>query len=128
VLSKLRADWRRGRARKFITVGENCTFEHKTPIGPVVLHGRFEDDGKTLILIVRNIYAKDVVAKGEYRAEPGLGSVRSFMEVIAEMAAELGYTRMRVQGQRTTRNLKRGGRQQFEFDLARFLRGRGAAR
>ena len=119
---------RRRRARKFIAVGENWTFEYETPAGVVILHGRFEHEGGTLILIFRNIYAKDVLEKGEYRAEAGLGSVRQFLEWVAEMAVELGYTRMRVQGQRTTRNLKRGGRQEFEFDLARFLRGAGAAR
>jgi hypothetical protein len=128
VLERLAAAARRRRARKFITVDENWTFEYQTPIGPVIVHGRFEDEGETLILIIRNIYAKDVLEKGEYRAEPGLGAVRHILGWMAEMAVELGYTRMRVQGQRTTRNVKRGGRQQFEFDLAQYLRGPGAAR
>jgi hypothetical protein len=128
VLERVAAAARRRRARKVITVGENWSYEYDTPIGVVIVHGRFEDEGKTLIVIFRNIYAKDVLERGEYRAEPGLGSVRQFLEWVAEMAVELGYTRMRVQGQRTTRNLKRGGSQRFEFDLAQFLRGAGAAR
>jgi hypothetical protein len=50
------------------------------------------------------------------------------MEGIAEMAVALGYTRLRVAGQRTRRHHKRGDRQRFEFDLAQYLRGSGAAR
>jgi hypothetical protein len=128
VLERVAAARRRRRAHKFITVGKNWTFEYKTPVIPLVLHGRFEDEGETLILIIRNMYAKDVLEKGEYRADVGTPSIRLFLEWVGEMAAELGYTRMRVQGQRTTRNDKRGGRQQFEFDLARYLRRPGAAR
>ncbi|HEX3454361.1 MAG TPA: hypothetical protein VHS03_07030 [Gaiellaceae bacterium] len=128
MLERVAAAARRRRARKFITVGENWTFEYDTPIGVVMLHGRFEEEDETLILIFLNIYAKDVLEKGEYQAEPGLASVRKFLEWVAEMAVELGYTRMRVAGARTKRNDKRGGRQRFEFDLAKFLRGAGAAR
>jgi hypothetical protein len=113
---------RRRRARKLIEVGENWTFEYDTPAGTIMVHGRFEAKGETLVVIFRNIYAKDVLEKGEYRAEPGLASVRIFLQWIAEMAAELGYTRMHIRGQRTTRNVKRGGGQRFEFDIARFLR------
>jgi hypothetical protein len=128
VLERVAAAARRRRARKFITIGEDWTYEYETPIGTVMLHGRFEEEGKTLILVFRNIYAKDVLEKGEYQAEPGLASVRQFLEWVAEMAVDLGYTRMRVAGARTTRSDKRGGRQRFEFDLARYLRGHGAAR
>jgi hypothetical protein len=128
VLERVAAAARRRRARRFITLGEDWTYEYDTPIGVVILHGCFEEEGKTLILIFRNIYAKDVLEKGEYQAEPGLASVRNFLEWVAEMAVELGYTRMRVAGARTKRNDKRGGRQRFEFDLAQYLRVRGAAR
>ena len=128
MFSRFRAEWRRARARKFISVGENCTFECKSAVGPVVVHGRFEEEDKTLILIIRNIYARDVLEKGEYRAEPGLAAVRHVLRGIAQMAAELGYTRFRITGQRTKRHYKRGGRQQFEFDLARYLRDSEAAR
>jgi hypothetical protein len=110
------------RARSFIQVGKDWTFEYATPAGPIMLVGRFEAEGRTLILIFREIYAKDVLDKGAYRAEPGLASVRRFLEWVAEMAVDLGYTRLRVAGRRTTRDLKRGGRQRFEFDLSQYLR------
>lgn len=122
VLDKLRADWRRGRARKFIRIGEDWTYEYETPAGTIMLFGRFQAEGTTLLLIFSNIYAKDVLEKGEYRANAGLASVRSFLDWVAGMASDLGYTRMRVAGLRTTRNDKRGGRQRFEFDLANYLR------
>jgi hypothetical protein len=128
VFEKLRADWRRGRASKFIRLGENWTFEYKTRAGPMILAGRFREEGTTLILIFWDIHAKDVLERGEYRADVGLASVRGFLEWVAGMASDLGYTRLRVVGSRTKRNEKRGGRQQFEFDLARYLRGSGAAR
>jgi hypothetical protein len=113
---------RRRRARKLIKVDDNWTFEYDTQAGTIMVHGRFQAEGETLIVIFRNIYAKDVLDKGEYRADAGLASVRLFLRWIAEMAAELGYTRIQVRGQRTTRNVKRGGGQRFEFDIARFLR------
>jgi hypothetical protein len=128
VLSKLRADWRRGRARKFIRIGEDWTYEYDTPAGPIILVGRFEAEGETLILIFNEMYAKDVLEKGEYRADVGLPSVRRFLDWVAAMAVDLGYTRMRVAGQRTKRNVKRGGRQRFEFDLDHYLRGGKHAR
>jgi hypothetical protein len=122
VFEKLRADWRRGRALKVIQFGEDSIFEIKTPVGPVMLVGRFAADGKTLVLTVREIYAKDVTGpKGQYRAEPGLGAVRNFMEWIAGMASDLGYTRMRVRGHRT--RSRRKEEQNFEFPLDRYLRG-----
>jgi hypothetical protein len=128
VLRKLRADWRRGRATRVIRLGEDWTYEYDTPAGPIMVVGRFRAEGETLILIFKEIYAKDVLDKGPYRAAGGLAAVRGFLEWVAGMASDLGYTRMRVQGQRTTRNEKRGGRQQFEWDLARYLRGDGRPR
>ncbi len=127
MFERLAATRRRRRADKFIRVGENWTFEYKTPAGPIILNGRFEAEDKTLILIVREIYAKDVLERGEYQAQPGLASVRGFLESVAELAVLLGYTRLRVAGQRTKRHLRRGGRQRFEFDLDHYLRGRGLA-
>ena len=128
MFERLRADWRRGRARKFIQIGENWTYEYETPTGPVMILGRFEEEGETLILIFREIFAKDVLEKGEYRATPGLAHVRKFLAWVAEMASDLGYKRLRVAGARTTRNDKRGGRQRFEFDLAQYLRNGKRAR
>jgi hypothetical protein len=121
VLEKLRADWRRGRALKVIRLGEDSTFEYKTPAGPVILIGRFDADEDTLVLTVREIYAKDVMGpRGPYKADAGLASVRGFAEWVAEMASDLGYTRLRVGGKRTK---GRRGHQSFEFDLGRYLRG-----
>ncbi|HST26205.1 MAG TPA: hypothetical protein VLJ76_09445 [Gaiellaceae bacterium] len=128
MLSKLRADWRRGRASKFIRLGEGWTYEYKTPVGPMILVGRFEAEDETLILIFREIYAKDILEKGPYRADGGLENVRRFLEWVAGMAIDLGYTRMRVEGTRTTRKRRGAGRQRFEFDLARYLRGSRGSR
>jgi hypothetical protein len=123
VFERIRAGWRRGRASKFIRIGEDWTYEYDTPVGPIVLVGRFEAEGKTLILIFREMYAKDVLEKGEYQATPGLPHVRKFLDWVAGMAIDLGYTRLRVAGVRTKRNDKRGGRQRFEHDLASYRRG-----
>jgi hypothetical protein len=128
VLDRIRADWRRGRALKFIRLGEDWTYEYETPAGPIILVGRFEAEGETLILIFKEMYAKDVVEKGEYRADAGLPSVRKFLDWVAGMASDLGYTRLRVAGIRTKRNDRRGGRQRFEYDLANFLRGSRSSR
>ena len=128
MLNKLRADWRRGRATKFIRLGEHWTFEYETRAGAIILFGRFEAEGDTLILIFREIYAKDVLEKGEYQADVGLASVRGFLEWVGGMASDLGYTRLRVEGTRTKRKRTGAGRQRFEFDIARYLRSSGAAR
>ena len=128
MFDRIRADWRRGRARRFIRIGEDWTYEYETSVGPIMILGRFEEEGETLILIFREIYAKDVLEKGEYRATPGLAYVRKFLEWVAQMASDLGYERLRIAGARTSRNDKRGGRQRFEFDLARYLRDGERAR
>ena len=120
VFEKLRADWRRGRAAKFIRPGEDWTFEYRTPGGPIMLFGRFDVEGETLILTFHEMYAKDVVEKGQYHADAGLPHVRGFLEWVAEMARDLGYTRLRVGGKRTK---GRRGYQNFEFPLDRYLRG-----
>ena len=122
VLDKLRADWRRGRARKYVRIDERTTFEYDTPSGPLIVEGRFREEGTTLIFFVSSVYAKDVLDKGEYRAEAGLASMRKFLEWVAQLASDLGYERLRIVGHRTKRNAARGGRQRFEFDLAQYLR------
>jgi hypothetical protein len=82
----------------------------------------FKAEDDTLVLIFFSIYAKDVLDKGEYQAPLGLRGVRGFLELCARLGADAGFARMRVAGQRTKRNDKRGGRQRFEFDLAQYLR------
>ena len=131
MLSKLKADWRRGRALKQLNLGERQFWEwdSKTDAGIICGEMIFSADGETLVLFFRHIHAKDVEEKGDYQAPLGLDGVRSFLAICAQLGADAGFTRMRVEGQRTTRHLKREGeRQQFEFDLARYLRGPGAAR
>jgi hypothetical protein len=121
VFEKLRADWRRGRALRFIKLGENWTFEYKTPGGPIILFGRFDAEDDTLVLTFKEMYAKDVMGpKGQYKADAGLPHVRGFLEWVAEMASDLGYTRLRVGGKRTK---GRRGYQSFEFPLDKYLRG-----
>jgi hypothetical protein len=130
VLSRFRADWRRGRALKQLRLGERqfWDWDSKTEAGVIRGEMIFSADGDTLVLFFRNIYARDVEEKGEYQAPLGLNGVRGFLEICAQLGADAGFTRMRVEGQRTTRHYKRGESQRFEFDLARFLRGAGAAR
>jgi hypothetical protein len=126
VFEKLRADWRRGRAARNLRLGENVTLEFDTPTaGPVIFYGRFDPDGETLVYTVHEIYAKDVLAKGPYQADAGLREMRSFAEWVARMARDLGFTRLRVYGQRSK---GRRGYQNFEFDLDRYIRGRKLGR
>jgi len=121
VFEKLRADWRRGRALRFIKIGEDWTYEYKTPGGPVILVGRFDAEGETLILTFHEMYAKSVMGPdGPHKADAGLPHVRGFLEWVAEMARDLGYTRLRVGGRRTK---GRRGYQNFEFPLDHYLRG-----
>jgi hypothetical protein len=121
VFEKLRADWRRGRALRFFDLGKNVTFEFDTPsAGPIVFFGRFDPDGETLVFTVHEIYAKDVLVKGPYRAEAGLREMRRLAEWLAGMASDLGYTRLRFSGQRSK---GRRGVQDFEFPLDTYFRG-----
>ena len=130
MFERIRADWRRGRALKQLKLGERQYWEWESNTEAGVICGdmlfRAEDD--VLVLIFFSIYAKDVEEKGEYQAPLGLDGVRAFLELCAQLGADAGFSRMRVAGQRTTRHHKRGDRQRFEFDLARYLRGSGAAR
>ncbi len=130
MLERIRADWRRGRALKQLKLGERQYWEWESNTEAGVICGdmlfRAEDD--VLVLIFFSIYAKDVEEKGEYQAPLGLDGVRTFLELCARLGADAGFSRMRVAGQRTTRHHKRGDRQRFEFDLARYLRRSGAAR
>ncbi len=125
MLSKLRDDWRRGRALKTLKLGERqyWEWESKTEAGTICGDMLFKAEDDTLILIFFDIWAKDVAEKGQHRAPLGLDGVRAFLDLCAQLGADAGFARMRVAGQRTKRHLKRGGRQRFEFDLARYLRG-----
>jgi hypothetical protein len=130
VLSKLRADWRRGRALKTLKLGERQYWEWEsgTEAGRLCADLLFRPEGETVVLVFFSIYAKDVLERGEYQAELGLAGGRRFLEMIAQTAADAGFSRLAVAGQRTKRNLKRGGRQRVEFDIANYLRGSRAAR
>jgi hypothetical protein len=130
VLSKLRADWRRGRALKQLKLGKRqfWEWESNTEAGTICGDMLFKADDDVLILVFFSIYAKDVEEKGEYQAPLGLEGVRAFLDLCARLGAEAGFARMRVAGQRTKRSHKRGGRQRFEFDLAQYLRGSRPAR
>jgi hypothetical protein len=130
VFDRIRADWRRGRALKQLKLGERQLWEWDTgtDVGLVCGEMLFQPEGDTLILVFFNIWAKDVAEKGEYQAPVGLGAARKFLELCAQLAADAGFKRMRVAGQRTKRHYKRGGAQRFEFDLAQYLRGGERAR
>ncbi len=130
MLSRLRADWRRGRALKALKLGERQHWEwdSKTEAGTICGDMLFKAEDDTLVLVFFDIYAKDVSEKGQYRAPLGLDGVRAFLDLCARLGADAGFSRMRVAGQRTTRHHKRGGRQRFEFDLTRYFRGSRAGR
>jgi hypothetical protein len=125
LLDRVRADWRRGRALKYLSLGrrQHIEWASGTAAGTVCAEMIFRAEDDTLVLIFFAIYAKDVSEKGEYQAPLGLHGVRRFLELCAQHGADAGFARMRVAGQRTKRNDKRGGRQRFEFDLAQYLRG-----
>jgi hypothetical protein len=130
VLRKLRADLRRGRALRTLKLGERqyWEWESSTEVGTICGDLLFRPEEDTLVLVFFSIYAKDVLEKGEYQADVGLREVRFFLETVAQLAADAGFSRLAVAGQRTKRSDKRGGKQRFEFDLGQYLRGSRAAR
>jgi hypothetical protein len=123
VFERIRADWRKGRALKYIKLGEpfNYTWKSKTA-GEIVARVRFDAEGETLVMTVREIGS--VAHQSTERVDWGLREIRDMLEWVAGMAADLGYTRMRLTGPRAKRAQ---GHQTFEFDLERFRRGSGAA-
>jgi hypothetical protein len=124
VLSKLRADWRRGRATRYIKLDEGVNYSWSTKTaGEVVVRVRFEAHGETLVMIVREIGSADKMSAA--RVDVGIREIRGMLNWVAQMAADLGYTRLRVEGPRTTRP---EGKQSFEFPLDRFIRSRQARR
>ena len=130
VFERLRADWRRGRALKQLKLGERQYWEwdSDTEAGRLCADLMFRPEGETVVLVFFSIYAKDVLEKGEYQAQLGLAGGRRFLEIIAQLAADAGFSRLAVAGQRTKRHYKRGERQRIEFDLAQYLRRPRASR
>ena len=120
MLRKLRADWRRGRAKKYIRFGEpyNYTWE-TTTAGEILVRVRFDVDGDALVMTILEIGAVSVGSTE--RVELGMREIRGMLEWVAGMASDLDYSRLRVQGPRTKRTL---GHQRFEFGLERYRRGR----
>jgi hypothetical protein len=127
VLRKLRADWRRGRALKTLKLGERQYWEwdSKTPAGTLCANLRFDEDDGTLVLTFLEIWAKDEERTREAtgpqkvrRADLGLRGAFSFVTLVADTAADVGYTKLRIRGQRTRH--RRKGLQSVDFDLYRF--------
>jgi hypothetical protein len=120
VFERWRAEWRRGRASKVIQFGAPQTFQVKTPTaGLIDIRVRFDDEGKTLGVRILESYAHDVLEKGQYRADMGVPEVRKFLAHIARAAADLGFKRMRVSGQRTRQ--RRQADQVLDFGVEQYL-------
>jgi hypothetical protein len=127
VFERIRADWRRGRALKYVKLGEPFNYTWKTEsAGEVFVRVRFDADGDTLVLTIREIGAADPIDSGGrlVKADLGLRELRTILDWVGDMAADLGYTRLRVEGPRSKRPQ---GHQRFEFDVDRFRRRREAA-
>jgi hypothetical protein len=129
VLERLRADWRRGRALKQLKLGERQYWEwdSKTAAGTICAYMRFDAEGDVLALTFHEMWAKDeraITVEGKHgarRADLTLAGVRAFLEIVAGLAADAGFARLRVGGQRMRQ--RRQLPQSFEFDLARYRRG-----
>jgi hypothetical protein len=135
VFEKFRAEWRRGRALKTLKPGERQYWEwdSQTEAGTLCAYLRFDEDGDVLMLTFFEIWGKDPervtyvgTRQGVPRAELGLKGAFAFVGIVADLAIDGGFGRLRFTGQRTRRRRKEA--QNVEFDLARFRRGRGAAR
>ena len=135
MLDKFRAEWRRGRALKTLKPGERQYWEwdSKTGAGTLCAYLRFDADGDVLALTFFEIWGKDPervtyvgTRQGVPRAELGLKGAFAFVGVVADLAIDGGFSTLRFTGQRTRRRRKEV--QNVEFDLARFRRGRRAAR
>src|SRR5207253_2336284 len=82
--------------------------------GAICAKLRFDAEGETLVLTFLEMWSKEVVesANPHARGELGLGGVRTFLELVAGLGADCGFTRMRVGGQRT--RSRRKADQSFE--------------
>jgi hypothetical protein len=129
VLERFRADWRRGRALKQLKLGERQYWEwdSETAAGTICAYMTFEAEGETLELTFHEMWAKDestITIEGKHgarRADLTLTGVRAFLALVAGLATDAGFSRLRVGGQRTRHRRTRA--QRFEFDLARYRRG-----
>jgi hypothetical protein len=123
VLKRLRADWRRGRALAKLKLGERQYWEwdSETEAGTLCANLTFWLDDDLLVLTFHEIWAKDVEGeRGRYRANLGLPGARRFMGIVADLAADAGFQRMRIGGQRMTH--RRTDAQRVVFDVDRFRR------
>jgi hypothetical protein len=128
VFERLRADWRRGRALKQLRLGERQYWEwdSKTSAGTLCGNLRFDAEGDVLVLTFYEIWPKESETAGITgrnavpRADLGLTGARAFVEIVSGLAADLGYDRLRIRGQRT--RLRRKKMQSVDFDLSRFQR------
>ncbi len=123
MLSKLRADWRRGRALKALKLGERQYWEwdSETDAGTLCANLTFSAEGDTLVLRFLEIWAREVeLERGTHRADLGLPGARRFLGIVSELAADAGFTRVRVSGQRTRQRRKKA--QRVEFDVERYRR------
>lgn len=119
MFERWRGQWRRGRAGRVIQFGSPQLFQVASPAGLIDISVRFDQDGETLMVRILESYAHDVVEKGQYRADMGVPAVRRFLGHIARAAADLGFTRMRVSGQRTRQ--RRRSDQVLDFDVAQYI-------
>jgi hypothetical protein len=125
VLRGLRADWRRGRALRSLKLGERqyWEWESETDAGVICANLTFRTDGEVLVLVFHELWAKDLGAKGVTpRADLGLAGARRFLEIVSELAADAGFARLRVAGQRMRHRRKKV--QRVEFDVTRYRRRR----
>jgi hypothetical protein len=128
VLRKLRADWRRGRALKALKLGERQYWEwdSKTDAGTLCAYMTFAAEGDTLKLTFYEMWAKDerkLTVEGKHgarRAELGLPGAYRFLEMVSQLAADAGFTRLRIAGQRARQRRKKA--QRVEFDVTRYRR------
>ena len=123
MLDKLRGDWRRGRALKALKLGERqyWEWESETDAGRVCANLTFFAEGETLVLRFLEIWAKEAeLGTGRQRADLGLPGARRFLGIVSDLAADTGFTRVRVSGQRTRQRRKKG--QRVEFDVERYRR------
>ena len=123
MLSKLRADWRRGRALRALKLGERqyWEWESETDAGLLCANLTFRTDGDVLVLVFHEIWAKEVEGeRGPHRADLGLSGAHRFLEVVSELAEAAGFARVRIGGQRTRHRRKQA--QRVEFDVARYRR------
>ena len=130
MLKRLRADWRRGRALKQLKLGERQYWEwdSKTEAGTLCAYLTFGAEDEALVLTFEEIWPKDPeqtkprsAKQGVRRADLGLRGGLAFVQLVADLATDAGFAKLRIQGLRTRR--RRTKPQRVDFDLERFRRG-----